>query len=143
MIEWILLLVTAWFAATISGVAGFGGSLIMLPVVSQILGAKRAIPVLTIAWLMGNLSRSAFNFKEIRWRPVWLFSAGAVPAAIIGARIFVELPSGIIMKAIAVFLLLMVVLRQTPFNKALSSSWLVPVGGVVGFLSSVIGSAGP
>jgi len=143
MIEWLVLISTAWVAATISGVAGFGGSLIILPVMSHLVGVKRAIPVLTIAWLMGNLSRAAFSHKEIQWRPVLLFSAGAVPAAIAGARLFVELPSELILKGIGVFLLLVVIMRHTPFNRALMPGWLVPVGAMVGFLSSVLGSAGP
>ncbi|MBM4177005.1 MAG: hypothetical protein FJ213_12680 [Ignavibacteria bacterium] len=76
MIEWIILITVAWIAATISGVAGFGGSLLILPVFSHVVGAKKAIPILTIAWLMGNLSRAAFGYRDIRWQPVGYFSMG-------------------------------------------------------------------
>ena len=141
--EWILLVVTAWVAATISGVAGFGGSLIMLPLASHIMGAKQAIPALTVAWLMGNLSRALLNLGAIRWKPVWLFSSGAVPAAFIGAKVFVELPASLILKAIGVFLIGTVIIRHTSLNKELPPGWLVPTGVLVGFLSAIIGSAGP
>lgn len=143
MAEWLILLISSWIASTISGIAGFGGSLIMLPVVSHLLGAKRAIPVLTIAWLMGNLSRAWLGRDDIRWRPVLLFSLGALPAALLGARVFVELPAVLVLKGIGVFLLLMVVFRHTPLNRPIPERWLVGAGVLVGFLSAVIGSAGP
>ena len=78
---WLILLFVSWLASTISGIAGFGGSLIILPVFSYFIGAKAAIPILTIAWMMGNFSRAAFGFKEIQWKPVTYFCLGAVPAA--------------------------------------------------------------
>ena len=79
MIKWLVLLFVSWLAATISGVAGFGGSLIILPVFSHIIDVKKAIPILTVAWLMGNASRAMFGYKEIQWRPVIYFCVGAVP----------------------------------------------------------------
>ena len=140
---WLILLFISWLAATISGVAGFGGSLIILPVFSFFIGAKQAIPILTIAWMMGNFSRAGLGYREIQWRPVIYFCIGALPAAIIGSRVFVELPAGLIMKAIAFFLLAIVMLRHLRIKYSLSEKWFIPWGALVGFLSAVLGSAGP
>jgi uncharacterized membrane protein YfcA len=143
MIEWSVLIFVSWVASTISGVAGFGGSLLIVPVFSHIIGIKKAIPILTIAWMMGNVSRALFGYREIAWRPVAYFSAGAVPAAVIGSRLFVELPTAVILRGVGVFLLIVVVIRHTKINRTIPSIWLMPVGALVGFLSAVIGSAGP
>lgn len=140
---WIVLIILAWFAATISGVAGFGGSLIILPAFSFLVDAKQAVPILTIAWMMGNISRAGFGCKEIRWRPVLYFCTGAVPSAIIGSRVFVELPSGMIMKAIGIFLLVIVGFRHFNIRFVIPEKWFVLCGAIVGFLSAVLGSAGP
>ncbi len=142
--DWILLLFSGWFAATVSGAAGFGGALLLLPLITHSIGAKAAVPVLTIAQLSGNLSRAGFGYKDIRWRPVLLFCTGAVPASALGSRLFVELPSSTIMKVIGIFLVLAVVLRHTPFKNYRSPDKVLPAAGaVVGFLSAVAGSAGP
>jgi len=109
----------------------------------MLIGAKKAIPILTIAWMMGNISRAAFGYKEINWRPVIYFCLGAVPAAIIGSRVFVELPVGLIMKGIAIFLFLIVILRRTSAKFVLQEKWFIPWGAFVGLLSAVLGSAGP
>ena len=143
MAIWLILLFVSWLASTISGIAGFGGSLIILPILSFLIGAKKAIPILTIAWMMGNLSRAGFGYKEIQWKPVIYFCIGALPAAVLGARMFVELPSGLIMKAIGIFLLVVVILRHLNIKYALSEKWFIPWGALVGFLSAVLGSAGP
>ena len=140
---WGLLLVGGWFAATVSGAAGFGGALLLLPLLVHAVGAKEAIPILTLAQLAGNLSRAALGWRTIRWRPALLFCAGAVPAAVLGARLLITLPSGIILRTVGVFLLGVVALRRTPLGKrTVPEMWLLPGGAVVGFLSAVVGSAG-
>ena len=140
---WGLLLVGGWFAATASGAAGFGGALLLLPLLAHTVGAKEAIPILTLAQLAGNLSRAALGWRTIRWRPALLFCVGAVPAAVLGARLFLTLPSGLILRTVGVFLLGVVALRRTPLGKrTVPETWLLPGGAVVGFLSAVVGSAG-
>lgn len=142
--EWIVLLLAGWLAASVSGAAGFGGALLLLPLLTHFLGADAAIPVLTVAQLLGNLSRAGFGFREIRWRPALAFSAGAIPATVLGARLFVELPSSILTHLIGVFLILIIALRHTTLGKRPVPAHVLPLtGGVVGFLSAVVGSAGP
>ncbi len=140
---WLILLLISWLAATLSGIAGFGGSLIILPVFSCFIDAKKAIPILTVAWMMGNFSRAGFGYQEIRWKPVGYFCLGALPAAVLGARVFVELPTGIILKSVGIFLLAVVVMRHLNIRYSLPEKWFMPWGALVGFLSSVLGSAGP
>jgi uncharacterized membrane protein YfcA len=131
-------------AASVSGAAGFGGALLLLPLLTHFLGPEAAVPVLTVAQLLGNLSRAGFGFREVRWRPTLAFSAGAIPATVLGARLFVELPSSIVMRLIGFFLILVIVLRHTTLGKRpVPEQLLPPAGGVVGFLSAVVGSAGP
>ena len=66
--KWALLLICGWLAGTVSGAAGFGGALLLLPVLTLTTGAKAAVPILTVAQLLGNLSRAGFGWRDIRWR---------------------------------------------------------------------------
>lgn len=144
MLQYFPLIVAAWLAATVSGVAGFGGALLLLPVLASVVGAKGAVPVLTVAQLLGNASRAGFGWREIRWRPALIFSAGAVPASLLGARLFVVLPPHLVARAIGVVLLLVVVFRRTAWgSRPIPERALAAVGLGVGFLSAVAGSAGP
>jgi uncharacterized protein len=143
-LSWMFLLLCGWLAGTVSGAAGFGGALLLLPVLTLKVGAKAAVPILTVAQLLGNLSRASFGWREIRWRPVLAFSAGAVPASVIGSRLFVDLPSGPILRLIGVVLLLVVALRHTRLGERKTPEWcLGPAGVAIGLVSALAGSAGP
>lgn len=144
IIEWAVLLAAGWLAATVSGAAGFGGALLLLPLLAYTLGAKAAVPVLTLAQLFGNVSRAWFGRETIRWKQAVVFSAGAVPASLAGSRLFVALPPGSVQRLVGVCLLGMVAARHTPWGRRpVSEALLAPAGAVVGFLSAVGGSAGP
>jgi uncharacterized membrane protein YfcA len=141
---WLLLLFCGWLAATLSGAAGFGGALLLLPLLTQAVGAKAAVPILTVAQFLGNLSRAGFGWKGIQWRPVLLFSAGALPACMVGACLFAGLPSIAVLRGIAVALVLVVALRHTSLGKRpIAEKALPSAGAAVGLLSAIAGSAGP
>ena len=83
----------ALIASVVASVTGFGGGVIMLPVLVWMFGVRDAIPVLTIVQVMSNLGRVWFNRKELSWTVVGWFSLGAVPAAIIGGVVFAIAPA--------------------------------------------------
>ena len=137
-------LLGAFFAAAISGAAGFGGALLLLPLLVVYVGAEHAVPLLTVAQLIGNFSRAGFGFKKIQWRPVALFLIGAIPSAVLGALSFVQLPKNIVTRAIGLAIIIFVMLKITGILKLKPSKWLLLIGGIiVGFLSGLVGSAGP
>lgn len=91
MTQIIILFLGAFFAAAISGAAGFGGALLLLPLLVVSVGAEHAVPLLTVAQLIGNFSRAGFGFRQIQWKPVGLFLVCAIPSAILGALFLVIL----------------------------------------------------
>lgn len=52
-----VLFLAAFAAATISGAAGFGGALLLLPLLDHVVGTTVAVPLLTLAQAVGNASR--------------------------------------------------------------------------------------
>ena len=142
--ELIVLFVAAFAAAAISGAAGFGGALLLLPLLVATVGVTHAVPLLTIAQLTGNLSRVGFGFTQIHWKPVGLFLLGAVPFSILGALSFIQLPKELGTRTIGAAILIFVALKHFGVLKIKGGpAFLVAGGGVVGFLSGLVGSAGP
>jgi len=139
-----LLFVAAFAAAAISGAAGFGGALLLLPLLVATVGAEHAVPLLTVAQLIGNVSRAGFGFSEIRWRPVALFLIGAAPLSVLGAVSFVTLRKDLVTRCIGAAILVFVVLKHYGILKLKPGPLLlIAGGGVVGLLSGLVGSAGP
>jgi len=83
-LQFALLTLVAFLAATIAGITGFGGAAILLPALVLAYGTRDAIPILTVAQLVGNGSRVWFNRRCIDFPVVGWFALGGVPAAIAG-----------------------------------------------------------
>jgi hypothetical protein len=144
LIDLLTLFAGGFLAAAISGAAGFGGALLLLPLLTKTIGTTMAIPVLTIAQLIGNLSRAFFGFKQIKWKPVLLFILGAVPMSVLGAYSFVEVPKEIVTRLIGLAIILFVILKYYDILKVTpTNGTMVLGGGITGFISGLVGSAGP
>jgi len=143
-LELILIFIISFLAATISGAAGFGGALLLLPVLTSIVGIKAAVPILTIAQIFGNASRVWFGRKELKWKPIIYFIVAAIPLSILGSYLFTDIDSKKIKIGIGMFLVMLVAYRRLNINKiTLGNKGMLIGGGITGFLSGLAGSAGP
>ncbi len=133
----------AFLASVLSGVAGFGGAMVFLPVLVALYGPRASVPILTVSVLLGNASRVYFNRRELDLGIVVLFTLGSVPFAVLGSMVYVSLPPLWIKKAIGLFLVLSVAAqRLRPVR--ISRPWVfAPLGAFSGFLSAIVGGIGP
>lgn len=130
----------------VGGVAGFGTGITLLPILTLLLGARTAIPVLTVTMAIGNLARVWWSRHDIQPRVAGAFLAGAIPATALGAVFFAGMTRGEwLARGIGLFLL-----AALPLRRILESSGLVvrlrhfPIVGVgVGALSSIVVTTGP
>jgi len=143
--EWIILAAVALLASTLAAVTGFGGAAVLLPFLVAAFGMREAVPILTVAQLIGNGSRVWFNRRELDWRVVGWFAVGAVPLALIGGYLFATAPLSALTRLLGVFLLLVVVWRHLRPKR--TGSFPAPVFAGIGagasFLSALLGSVGP
>src|ERR1041384_7369541 len=102
----------AFLASTLGAVAGFGGAAVLLPALAAAFGVRQAIPILTVAQLVGNGSRVWFNRRELDLRVLKWFSLGAVPLALAGGFLFAAAPLGVLKRVIGAFLLCTVAWRR-------------------------------
>jgi uncharacterized protein len=139
------LLVGALLASTVAAISGFGGAAILLPILVAVFGVRDAVPILTVAQLIGNASRVWFNRSEVNLRVVAWFALGAVPLAFIGGLLFVAAPSGVLVRLLGAFLLLTVAWRHLRPGSLPRPA--VPAFAAIGagfsFLSALVGSVGP
>ena len=108
----VLLAGGAFLASTLAAVAGFGGSAVLLPALVLVFGVRDAIPILTVAQLIGNLSRVWFNRRELDLPVVGWFALGGVPAALVGGFLFASAPLSFLTRLLGIFLITVVVYRH-------------------------------
>jgi uncharacterized membrane protein YfcA len=144
-LKWIVLPLTALFAATLAAVTGFGGAAVLLPVLVAAFGIRAAIPILTVAQLIGNASRVWFNRGEVEWHVVGWFALGGVPLALAGGYLFATAPLPALTRMLGAFLLLIVVWRHVRPRqpRRFPAPVFAGIGAGSSFLSALLGSVGP
>ena len=108
----LFVLTVGLIAGTISGIVGTGSSIMLMPVLIYQYGPKQAVPIMAVAAVMANLSRILAWWREVDWRACLAYSVTGIPAAALGARTLLALPSHAVDIAIGVFLIAMVPVRH-------------------------------
>jgi hypothetical protein len=144
-VELLFVLGVGLAAGTISGIVGFGSSIMLMPVLVIVFGPLHAVPIMAIAAVLANLSRVLIWWREVDWRAVAAYAVTAVPAAALGARTLLVLPPRLIEGALGLFFLLMIPARRWLAARGfrLRRPHLAAIGLVVGFLTGIVVTTGP
>jgi hypothetical protein len=143
--QWTLLAAVALAASTLAAVTGFGGAAVLLPSLVAMFGIREAIPILTVAQLVGNGARVWFNRRELDGRVVAWFALGGMPMALLGGYLFAQAPVGLLTRLLGAFLLLVVVWRHVRPRQSRSFpvQMFAAIGAGGSLLSALVGSVGP
>ena len=132
-------------AGTLSGIVGFGSSIMLMPVLVLVFGPLHAVPIMAIAAILANVSRVLIWWREVDWRACAAYSLTAAPAAALGARTLLVLPPPLIEGALGVFFLLMIPARRWLAARGfrLRPAHLLVIGAGIGFLTGIVVTTGP
>ena len=86
-------LIVGLAAGALSGIIGTGSSVMLLPVLVHQFGPRQAVPIMAIAALMANVGKVATWWRDMDWRAFAAYSVPGVPAAALGGRTLLVLPS--------------------------------------------------
>ncbi|MGX9393211.1 sulfite exporter TauE/SafE family protein [Nitrobacteraceae bacterium UC4446_H13] len=142
---YLFVLAVGLIAGTISGIVGTGSSIMLIPVLAYEFGPKEAVPIMAVAAVIANLSRIVAWWREVDWRACAAYSVTGVPAAALGARTLLVLPSRAVDIAIGLFLMAMVPARHWLAKRDIKITlWHLALGGaVIGYLTGIVVSTGP
>ncbi|MFB4304144.1 TSUP family transporter [Actinomadura sp. NTSP31] len=140
----VLAMFLAFALAWLSAMGGVGGSVLTLLAFTALFGLQTALPVLALTQLAGNGGRVWFNRRDVQWRIIGRFAAGAVPAALAGAFLLPYAPVGPLKRCLGAWLVAMLVLRRCrPAPRPPADGTFTVIGAGTGLGSSLLGSAGP
>ena len=143
--ELLLVLAVGLAAGTISGIVGFGSTIMLMPVLVFAYGPRHAVPIMAVAAIFANLSRIAVWWRDVDWRAFAAYSITGVPSAALGARTLLVLPPHVIEGALGAFFLAMIPVRRwlDAHGLRLGLWHLALVGAVIGFLTGIVATTGP
>lgn len=140
----LVMVFSGFIASIISAIVGFGGAILLLPLLTYSIGIKTAIPLLTIAQIFGNASRVWFGRKELVWKPIFNFLITAIPFVIIGSVLFLYVNGYIIKIIVGMLLIIIVIGKRILKNKLKVNNKGIYLGGALtGIISGIAGSSGP
>lgn len=140
----ITLIAVGFVAGLLSGAIGFGGAMILIPVIIYYYGVEVAVPLSTVAQLMSNLFRSVIGYRQVVWKRVGIFLLLAVPFTALGAVGFALAPKELLTRLLCVFLVIFAILKligkiHLPQNNAT----MLVGGGLTGVINGLMGISGP
>jgi len=145
VLGFVFVLIVGLIAGTFSGIVGTGSSIMLMPVLVYEYGPKQAVPIMAVASVLANISRILAWWREIDWRACAAYSISGIPAAALGARTLLALPSHVVDISIGLFLMAMVPVRHWLARHELKAKLLhLAIGGaVIGYLTGIVVSTGP
>lgn len=143
--SFIAVILLAVFSGVISGVVGTGSSILLIPALTYVFGAKEAVPIMALASVMGNLSRIYLWRHSIRFKPLFYYLLLGIPAVVLGANTLWIMPEKWLNIGMGMFFILMIpvihLLRKHQIK--MKTYQVIIAGAVIGYLTGVVFSTGP
>ncbi|SUC00794.1 Sulfite exporter TauE/SafE [Proteus vulgaris] len=143
--SFIAVILLAVLSGVISGVVGTGSSILLIPALTYVFGAKEAVPIMALASVMGNLSRIYLWRHSIRFKPLFYYLLAGIPAVIFGANTLWVMSEKWLNIGMGLFFILMIpiihLLRQHQIK--IKPYQVIIAGAVIGYLTGVVFSTGP
>ena len=135
-------LAAAAAAFTLSASAGLGGSLILVPALSLLMGPKQGVALAALLLAGNNVVKSALYRRAIPWRRAGVVLLITMLSAALAARVLVWVPETVV--AVAVALGIGVALVFEPRKLELTTRIATPVlAFCAGATSGFSGTSGP
>lgn len=141
---YLVLAIVGLIAGLLSGSVGFGGGMVLLPVITYFYGIEVAVPVSTIAQLMSNLSRAVIGRKSIDWKAAGRFLVLAIPFTALGAVGFAKVPKVPMTVTLCVGLIVFAIMKlKGKMKLPHKPATMIIGGGVTGLINGLLGISGP
>ena len=113
-----------------------GGALIILAITSTVLPIQAIVPIHSTLLIGSTATRVLFFWEHIDWRIAGPFLVGSLFGALIGARVYIELPEALIATAISSLMLVALWLPKVTWRPRIRHPWVI-VGFIHTFISTL------
>lgn len=139
---WPLLIPLGLIGGVLTTLAGLGGGVLMLLVISLFIGPAAALALTAPALLFGNAHRWYLYRHQVDRAIAWRCAAGSLPGALIGGFLVVRVP-GWLLQGLMLFMVALALLRAFGWLRlVLPPRLLLPSFLLIGAMTATSGGAG-
>jgi uncharacterized membrane protein YfcA len=130
------------FTSALTAAAGIGGGLVLLSVMASFLPPVVVIPTHGVVQLGSNAGRAALMRHHIEYRILLPFVLGSLLGTVLGAKLFVALPTPVLKTILGLFILAVVWLPKLKASRIPNRGFTL-VGIAGSFCTMFVGATGP
>jgi len=144
MLEQTIFLTVSFFAGILASLAGFGSSMVLLPVALLFFDAKSALFLVACFHLFGNLFKVRLFLRSIDKRVAFYFGLPSVIFAFVGAMLVSRVPVDSLRTWVAIFIIVFALYSFIkPYFRLPETNLTAIIGGSLsGFMAGLIGLGG-
>ena len=145
MSEPVIVLAVTFVALFVSSIAGYGGSLVLVPALAAVIGPKEGVALAALLLGWNNVFKVVAYRRTLALRQGWPLLAVTAIGVWVGARLLIESSDRTIVWAIVIVTVASLVLELTVDEARLRTRRHVAVPAMAGasVLSGISGSSGP
>ena len=136
------LVALSMFTSALTAAAGIGGGLVLLSVMASFLAPVVVIPIHGVVQLGSNAGRGVLMREHIDRGILLPFALGSVAGIVLGAKLFIALPTPVLQSILGCFVLASVWLPRLKASKIPYPAFSL-VGIVGSFCTMFVGATGP
>jgi uncharacterized membrane protein YfcA len=140
----LLFFLIAFISEVIGAIAGFGSSIILLPLALFFVDFKTALILVAISHLIGNIGRINFFRHGLDKKMIITFGIPSILLSFLGASLVGILPQSILQIILGIFLIAFSVLflLKPSLKFATNTRTTITGGGISGFITGIVGTGG-
>lgn len=138
----LIVIAASFFTSALTASFGLGGGLALLAIMGAVLPPGAVVPVHGVAQLGSNAGRFVLQRAHVVWGTALWFLAGSALGALLGARLYVEVPERLLQALIGAFVLL-TIWGPKPKGFAPGRVTFFATGAASALLSMFVSATGP
>lgn len=144
MLEDKLFFIVAFISEVIGAVAGFGSSTIFLPLALFFVDFEKALTLVAISHIFGNLGRINFFRHGLDKKIITIFGIPSILFSFLGASLVGILSQDILKITLGIFLIILSVLFliRPELKLPTSTNTVITGGGISGLITGLVGTGG-
>ncbi len=143
--EFAAIAAVALLGGMVRGFSGFGGALVITPVLSIVVGARIAVPAVVLMMLFSTLQLVPSTWPHVRWPRQWALSVAGCIGVVLGGFVLLRIDPELLRRAISAITAVSALLLMTGwrYEGAHSNTVAAAAGGLGGFISGAASVGGP